>query len=153
VICTIYGLPREDIAFLRRVDEREGVGARYLGDAEKLRHRGLLEEQFAYMRAALEERLRHPRDDGLSDLLQAQIQRDGSPDLDYVASEAGFVFRAGNVTTTHMLASAMLLLLEDPSRYRRVLAEPELVPQFLEEAMRQESPVQFIPRLAKEDVV
>jgi len=58
---------------------------------------------------------------------------------------------AGNETTTSLIASAMLLLLQHPGHLDALRAEPARIPNFIEEALRFESPVHGLSRVAKID--
>jgi len=58
---------------------------------------------------------------------------------------------AGNETTTSLIASAMLLLLQHPGHLDALRADPARIPNFIEEALRFESPVQGLSRVAKID--
>lgn len=58
---------------------------------------------------------------------------------------------AGNETTTSLIASAMLLLLQQPGHLGMLQADPARIPNFIEEALRFESPVQGLSRVAKID--
>ena len=103
-------------------------------------------------RALVRDRHEHPReDDFLTELIHAQIERDGRLDVNYVAAEAGNVLSAGNITTADMLASTMVLLLNTPGLYDLVRADERLVPQLIEESVRVESPVQWTQRVAIDD--
>jgi cytochrome P450 len=55
---------------------------------------------------------------------------------------------AGNETTTNALASGLLILGRRPDLLRRLRAEPSLIPAFVEEVLRLETPVQGLFRLA-----
>ena len=59
---------------------------------------------------------------------------------------------AGNETTTKLITSGMLLLLEQPEEMAKVRADPELVANLVEEALRYESPVQMLFRTTTADV-
>jgi cytochrome P450 len=59
---------------------------------------------------------------------------------------------AGNETTTKLIAAGMLALLEHPAQMTAVRADRSLIPNLVEEALRYESPVQMLPRVAKVDV-
>ena len=56
---------------------------------------------------------------------------------------------AGNETTTNLIASAMMLLVRNPDQLRLVTEDSSLIPNMIEEAMRLESPVQGLFRVAK----
>jgi cytochrome P450 len=58
---------------------------------------------------------------------------------------------AGNITTSHHLASSMLLLARDPDLADQLRQDPAAIPRYVEEALRQEAPIQGFYRLARED--
>jgi cytochrome P450 len=58
---------------------------------------------------------------------------------------------AGNETTTNLIGSAMMLLLQHPDKMRALTEDPSLTGNLVEEALRVESPVQALFRVAKED--
>ena len=109
-----------------------------------------------YMAERCRERELEPRDDLLSDLVQAQFdsgeragERMDMPELLNVIEQ---LLVAGNETTTKLIAAAMMLLIEHPDQMRAVRGNPELITNLAEEALRLESPVQMLPRVAKVDV-
>jgi cytochrome P450 len=104
-----------------------------------------------YLEAAILDRHASPRDDVLSEIVHAQVERDGELRLDYLRAEAGLLLAGGFVTTAHMIASAMLLLLRHPDAHERVRADRSLIKKLLEEALRVESPVQWQPRVTTVD--
>jgi cytochrome P450 len=59
---------------------------------------------------------------------------------------------AGNETTTNLIGNAANALLDHPDQLARVAADPALVPDLVEEAVRFESPVATVFRTATEDV-
>jgi cytochrome P450 len=93
----------------------------------------------------LEDRRRHPRDDGLSQLVQAEI--DGRPMSDRMALECATLLMIGGLdTTAALLANSILYLSENPDDRRRLAAQPELLPSACEEFLRYFSPVQNLGR-------
>ncbi len=109
-----------------------------------------------YMVERVRERQESPRDDLLSDLVQARFdsgERAGQPlETAELLNVIEQLLVAGNETTTKLIAAAMLLLIEHPDQMRAVSAEHGLIPNLVEEALRLESPVQMLPRVAKVDV-
>jgi cytochrome P450 len=98
------------------------------------------------------DRYENPRpDDFLTEFVAGQVNRDGKLAVGFLASQAYNLLFAGNVTTTHMLGSAMNLLVEHPSELERVTADYSLIPSLLEEALRLETPVQFLWRRSTQD--
>jgi cytochrome P450 len=152
VIAQILGLPQEDVADLKRWSNRAGQGARYLSDGELAEERERVAGLQPYLREAILDRQREPRGDGLSLLIREQVERDGELNLPYLLAESNVLLFAGNATTTHMLASTMLLLLQHPEALAAVEADHDLIRPLLEESLRLESPVQFTQRGCREDV-
>jgi len=151
VIAAILGLPREDVPLILRWGESEGAGARYLGGEQLKKEEAIGRESNDYLRPLLQDRYENPREDTLSELVQEQVERNGEFDIDYLAKEVQVLLFAGNVTTAHMLASAMVLLCQHPETLDRVQADRSLVKPLLEEVLRMESPVQWRQRWATED--
>ena len=102
-----------------------------------------------YFEARLEERKSASRDDLTTDLLNARLE--GTRPLD-VAEILNIIYQllvAGNETTTNLISSAMMLLMRNPDQMRLVIEDRSLVPNMIEEALRLESPVQSLFRVAK----
>ncbi len=152
VIIDVLGLPQEDAVLLKRVGNLSGQGSRFMTPEELVEETALQQELVTYLRRQIVERAESPRDDGLGLLVGGQIERDGRINFPYLLSEASVLVFAGNTTTTHMLASAMLLLLQNPGQLERVVADRSLVKNTVEEALRLESPVQWTQRQVLQDV-
>jgi cytochrome P450 len=59
---------------------------------------------------------------------------------------------AGNETTTNLIGNAVAVLLDHPSELARVVADPSLVPEVIEETLRYAPPIQMLFRTAAQDV-
>ena len=101
-----------------------------------------------YFTYLLEERRQHPRQDLLTDLVQAGSRLE----LADILSMSRLVLGAGTETTTSLLNNCMRILAVCPSVYARVSADPALLPQFIEEVLRYDSPALGLFRTATEDV-
>ncbi len=104
----------------------------------------------SYFEDVLEERRRQPRQDLISALVRAEESERLTPAE--VMAFTVLLLIAGNETTTNLIANAVLALLEHPTEMARVIADPGLVPNLVEEALRFDSPVQGLFRLATRDV-
>jgi len=113
-------------------------------------------EMQRYMVERIREREAELRDDLLSDLVQARFdqgERAGEGlDLPELLNVIEQLLVAGNETTTKAIAAGMQLLLEHPDQLEAVEADHSLIANLVEEALRFESPVQMLPRVAKVDV-
>src|SRR3989440_10213142 len=63
----------------------------------------------------------------------------------YLVATAALLLIAGHETTVNLLGNGMLTLLRHPAILERVRQEPALIPATVEELLRYEPPVQFLP--------
>jgi len=104
-----------------------------------------------YLAGLVDERRRHPTEDLLSALVQAQAADDRLTDEE-VLSNAALLFAAGFETTTNLLANGLFALLQHPDQGRLLAERPDLAQPAVEELLRFDSPVQIAGRLAMEPV-
>jgi cytochrome P450 len=157
VIADALGVDRADQALFKRwsddiVAPRSGL----LSLQERRRCARSLVEMQHYMAARAQERRDEPRDDLLSDLVQARFDsgdREGEP---LTNNELIGILRqimvAGNETTTSLIAGAMKLLVEHPEELAAAEADPSRIPLVLDEALRVDAPIQMLPRRTVVDV-
>lgn len=148
VVADLLGVPEVDHETFR---ERLGTRPdRAIGSTERdaMAHAPLefLYEQFS---AYVEDRRRSPRDDVLTGLATATFPDGSTPEVIDVVRIASNLFAAGQETTVRLLGTALHLLGEDPELQQQLRSRRELVPAFIEEALRFESPVKGDFRLAR----
>ena len=97
----------------------------------------------------IRQRRQDPQDDVLSKLAAAKYPDGATPEVDEVVKLATLVFAAGLETTTKLLSAAIRNLAEDKGLQDLLRANRELIPNFLEETLRLESPVKTHFRLAR----
>ena len=107
--------------------------------------------EFLYERftAYIEECRRAPRADVMTGLATATFPDGSIPDVHDVALIAANLFSAGGETTARLLGSAMQLIGERPELQELLRAEPDRIPNFIEEMLRLESPIQGEFRLSR----
>lgn len=98
-----------------------------------------------YVRGLIEARRRAPKDDLISALIRAEEEAQVLTE-DEVFELALFVLYAGSETTTNLIGLALLALLNHPEQLAKVRANPSLVPNVVEEALRYDGPGQWFPR-------
>jgi cytochrome P450 len=106
-------------------------------------------ELLGYFAGLIQRRRREPADDIVSDLVQL------GEDNVSTARILGFAFTmvtGGNDTVTGMLSGSACLLTEHPDQRAMLLAQPQLIPNAVEELLRLTSPVQNLARTATRDV-
>ncbi|WP_194745489.1 cytochrome P450 [Thermaurantiacus tibetensis] len=152
VIADQIGVPRADVASVRRWTDAllDPVGLMISPEREVECARETVEFQ-RYFAARIAERRAHPRDDMLSALV-AEMEGEEPLSTEEVLNLLEQLLTGGNETTTNALGSALLLLLRHPEEEAKLRADPSLVANFVEEALRMETPVQGLFREARRDV-
>jgi cytochrome P450 len=105
-----------------------------------------IQEMEGYLKEVLEHRRRESGDDVVSGLLTARVDGEALSDAELMS----FLFLllvAGLETTVNLLGNGALLLADRPELLERLRAEPALIPSFIEEVLRYESPAQASFRL------
>jgi cytochrome P450 len=115
-----------------------------------------VEEAAAEMRAYGRERIaaarQHPGDDLVTRLVEAEVDGHRLSDDDVIGMITGFVF-AGAETTRRQLTAAVQLLAEHPEAWERLAADPDLIPNAVEEILRHRGIISALTRRAEDDVV
>ena len=109
-------------------------------------HRDTNQEMTEYFLALIDQRRSRPGDDLISSLLSAEIdgQKLSVPEL---LGFCSLLLVAGNETTTNLIGNAVLSFTEEPGTLDRLVQEPSLLPQAIEEVLRFRSPVQSMYRV------
>lgn len=148
VVAHYLGVPPEDRG---RFDAwtQAIVAATASGDAMQAPE--AVSELFEYFRGLVARRREDPGDDTVSHLVAAAEEGEEVPLLRVL----GFCFTmitGGNDTTTGMLGGSAELLTAHRGQRERLLRDPGLVPDAVEELLRLTSPVQGLARTTTEDV-
>ena len=154
VIADLLGVPRDEQGtFARwahdqvRVYDRPGtthdrVAVMRQGQASMLEMKAYLEEIIAARRV-------EPRDDLITQLVQAEEQGDRLTTDEMVIMVVAILV-GGNNSTAHAIGNAVLTLLRQPAAVEQLRADPGLIRTAFEEVLRFESPVQSTSRVASE---
>jgi cytochrome P450 len=149
VIADLLGVPEED-----RKEFRVMLGAEHRGSqVGALNHGSVgvnplewLDEKFC---AYIEERRREPRNDVLTSLASAKYPDGSTPEVIEVVRSATFLFAAGQETTAKLLSAALQVIGDRPDIQQRLRDDRSLIPGFIEESLRMDSPVKADSRLAR----
>ncbi|MGH9055632.1 MAG: cytochrome P450 [Acidimicrobiales bacterium] len=115
------------------------------------RSREGMPDLYAYAHALAVYKRRHPGADVMSLLLQAQDESGAISDEEF--ENLFWLFAvAGNETLRNGMPGAMSALLDHPDQYRRLIADPGLVPLAVEESLRWWPPVMHFRRTATCDI-
>lgn len=148
-VADLLGVPEEDHPRFK-----EGFGlSRSPGAVGKGKEGSVGENPLAWLDVwfaeYIEDRRREPRKDVLTDLALATYPDGATPDVTAVVRTATFLFAAGQETTARLLAAALKHLAEHPELQDRLREDRDLIPGFLEEVLRIESPVKTDFRMTK----
>src|ERR1700752_373546 len=148
VIADLLGVPEEDRDELIEMLAR-GTHGGGLGNAEKALNKTPLEYLYDGFATYVEERRAEPRDDVLTGLATAAFPDGTMPEVGDVVRVATTVFSAGQETTVRLLSTALKVIGDRRDIQRKLRDDRSLLPNFIEECLRIESPVKGDFRLSR----
>jgi cytochrome P450 len=147
VVADLLGVPEEDHPEFRdhMLGMKEAVGST---KGESLGHSPLeyLYEKFG---GYITDRRANPTGDVLTGVAEATFPDGSTPEVIDAVRVASNLFAAGGETTVRLLSTAVMLIGEDADLQARLRADRSLIPNFVEECLRFESPVRGDFRLSK----
>lgn len=153
VVLTLLGIPKEDVEQTRRWshDWLMLMSVQQDEEAQVRCARSTVAFQHA-LAALIAERRASPQDDLISALQLASVSG-GQPlsEAELVILLQGLVL-AGHESTTNMIGTGTLLLLERPAHWQMLCEHPEIIPQTVEEILRYDAPIQMFARTATQEV-
>jgi cytochrome P450 len=148
-ITDLLGVPEEDRDEIREAlgagQPKGGVGA-LDGEPVGLNPLQYLDDKFS---GYLAERRRNPREDVLGGMASATYPDGSIPELLEVVRPATFLFAAGQETVTKLLSAAVQTLGDRPEIQETLRENRALIPNFIEESLRTQSPTKVDFRLAR----
>ncbi len=142
VITHLLGIPDEDRERFMRMRSPQRGQTQQEREAE-------FTEIVYYLRRLVAERRRNPRDDLISELFAHDRQGPSLQEWEIIGLCITLLV-AGNETTSNLIANILSVLAAQPDLWRRLRDERELVPTFIEEMVRWQSPTQTIFRTTTE---
>lgn len=109
-------------------------------------------EMGAYLAEHVRERRRHPRQDLLTKLVEAEVDGHRLSDQEVVNS-ACLVLLAGQITSTMALGSSIVLLDRNPAAMAEVRSDSALIPGAFEEVLRCMPPLTQAARITTRDTM
>jgi len=106
-----------------------------------------------YLANLLAERREHPQDDLISTLLLfSEPWADPLTENELIILLQGLIL-AGHESTTNMIGTGLLLLLENPAHWQTLREHPEIIPLTVEEILRFDAPIQMFARMTTQEVI
>ena len=150
VVADLLGVPEAEHQAFRgelQGDNRK-IQAGGAGSAGEMSHKPL---EFLYDRFTryIEQRRREPRDDVMTGMATATFPDGSLPEVRDVMLIACNLFAAGGETTARLLSAMLRTLAERPDLQQQIRENRELIPNFAEETLRLDTPLQCMFRLAR----
>ncbi|MBW2241467.1 MAG: cytochrome P450 [Deltaproteobacteria bacterium] len=143
VISSLLGVPEEDRDDIQRWTD--ALLHRDEGEQDMRRHHEKVGQQlWGYFARYVESRRKSPRDDMMTDLLEAEIDLDDGTkrrltDVELL-SFIGLLSGAGNETVARLLGWMATTLARFPTQRRKLVEDPAKIPGGVEELLRYEAP-------------
>jgi cytochrome P450 len=154
VIATIIGAPREDLVLFQKWSHElnellhGGVGTPSRMDTAQ---QAIIEFK-AYLQGLYDDRVKSPRDDMMSWLMEVQ-RADPSMRPEDVLYSCMLILNAGHETTQMLIGNTVAALLRSPEELRRLREEPQLTKSAIEECLRFNGPMKGTMRVTAEDMM
>lgn len=157
VIADQLGVPRDRIGDLKRwSDAMLAPGGGFVSEDEALNCAREVVDAQQFFASVIAARRSKPEDDIISDLVHTEFvdPETNTPrplDMFELQDLLDQLLTGGNETTTSALGSALMLLLQRPDAMQNLVDEPARIRTFIEEALRFETPVLHLFRVATND--
>ncbi len=141
IIAELIGLPLADAPQLKRWSDASVALLSGINTPEQVAANAAeIGELIEYLAKQFDAACAAPEDDVLGDLIRASQDPDEALSRDEVVSILLQLLTAGNETTTSLIGSSAMLMLQHPDLEKRLRADTSLIDAFIEEAIRLESP-------------
>ena len=155
VILDLLGIPRSGRPYIRASSEaiNEFVATIFFPGPDTWRRlAGVFAEVKTYLKGLIAERRKHPGEDVLTRMVQAEEHGDMLSE-DEIVIAANFLLFAGHETTANLIAVGMYYLMQNPEQMAQLRADPARMPAAVEELLRYVSPVHTLARRTLQEVV
>jgi len=152
VIAELIGVPAQDRSRFRHWSQQLILG---IDPTQPTRVKAAsavaVTQLLEYFRSLVAARRGHPGDDLITALIAAEEAHDRLSANELLGT-CQLLLVAGHETTTNLIGTATLRLIQHPDLLEQLRSTPTLLSSAIEELLRFESPVQRVPRVTMEDV-
>lgn len=152
VILDMLGVPRADFSRIKgwSDDLRLFIGTSRSEEDKYRKAREGADNMSAYFREVILQRQQQPGDDVISRMVAARDDH-GALTEDELVATCMLILFGGHETTTNLLGSAVVALLDNPGELQRLQQKPELIELAVEEFLRYDGPSNSIARVVATD--
>lgn len=152
VILDMMGLPRSDFRMIKEWsdDLRLFIGTSRSEENKYQKARAGADHMSAYFRGVIALRHANPADDVISKMMSARDEK-GPLNEDELVAMCMLVLFGGHETTTNLLGSAVVALLEHPDQQQLLRSNSQLMDSAVEEFLRYDGPSNSIARVVAVD--
>ena len=152
VILDMMGLPREDFAEIKQWsdDLRLFIGTSRSEEDKYRKARDGADRMSSYFRDVIAQRRSAPSDDVITAMVNAK-DANGALSEDELVAMCMLVLFGGHETTTSLLGSAVVALIQHPEQKQKLHDDPAMIDAAVEEFLRYDGPSNSIARVAAVD--
>lgn len=155
IIAELLGVPLEDRDLFREWADTivSSTGGDMTDSQSALKNISqLISEMDSYFNNIVEERIKKPREDLITNLITAQAEG-RHLFREEILSFCRLLLLAGHVTTVNLIGNTILSLLQNQEEFRLLQDDRALIPSTIEETLRYRSPVQAVLRIVTKDTI
>jgi len=153
IVFSLMGVPERDYAQLKEwCGYRAALGFGRPAPEDQVDIATRMAAYRGYMRDLVHVKVGEPSDDLTSDLIAIHEQAPERLTLEEISSILFSLSFAGHETTTGLIGNTVRRLLEDPTRWAEVVAQPDLIPAAVEESLRYDPSVPVWRRITTRPV-
>lgn len=150
VIAKLLGIPMDYFEKLKFWNEALGINT---GDSYTEKQKlSATTEMAETLLEIIEEKRSNPEDDLISSLVKLADEDGEKLKPNELLGFCKLLWIAGNETTTNLITNSSIVLAEQPDVLEKIRGDKELIPQFVEEALRLEGPVNGLFRRVTRDL-
>jgi pimeloyl-[acyl-carrier protein] synthase len=152
VIAELLGVPAEDRAQFKRWSSK--ITMSFSGSVRPLRMAASylsMQSLRIYLKGIIEKKRKQPQHDLISEMVKAQAEGYDKLSNAELLSNTVLILIAGHETTVNLIGNGVHTLLTHHQALEQVRAQPDLIPNAVEEVLRYDPPVQIVRRVATED--
>ncbi len=154
VILDLLSIPRSGRPYIKASSEAINefiVSLFFHGPDTWKRLAGVFADVKAYLKSLIAERRKHPGEDLLTRMVQAEENGDMLSE-DEIVIATNFLLFAGHETTANLIGVGMYYLMQNPEQMEQLRTDPTKIPSAVEELLRYVSPVHTLARRTVQEV-